>query len=68
MSDQLKRERESWIVQEDRRTGLLKARSTRLPCFSVCAQGMGDSLAGPALLMFCAADPTGTRAESAEEN
>ena len=39
----------------------MKARSTALPCFSICAQGMGDSLAGSAFLMFSDSNPTGLK-------
>ena len=35
-----------WFCQRDNRTGIVKRRSLDLPAMTICAGGIGDSLAG----------------------
>jgi len=55
-----------WICQVDTRTGLVKARSCDEPCFTICAQGLGDSFAGPYFVVSRERDPTGMTAAELE--
>lgn len=49
-----------WMLQVDRRTGLLKDRSCEEPAYTVSCGGMDDAMASP---LFLVALPNGLRPE-----